>query len=344
MASTAGRMQTLVCEAPGKIGLEWRPVPLRGEDQVLVRVRRAGICGTDYHIFSGLHPFLSYPRLIGHELSGTVEQAPEGSRLRPGQIVAIEPYLACGTCHACRQGKTNCCTRLAVLGVHVDGGMCEWLVMPEPYVHPVDGLSLDQAAMIEFIAIGAHAVRRAGALAGRQALVVGAGPIGIATALMARIAGAEVTLADLDLGRLRLAAALVEGAATIHVGPDPVPEPAKAGHDAGFETVFDATGNRSAMERGFSLVAHGGLYVLVGVIKDDITFSDSEFHKREMTLMASRNATQEDFTHVIDSIRRGLIPTDGLLTHRTTLADAPRNLAEWTLRKEGLIKALIDIA
>ncbi len=337
-------MKALVCATPGQIALETRPVPARGPGEVLIRIRRAGICGTDFNIFAGHHPFLAYPRLIGHELSGTVEDAPEGSRFVPGQIVAIIPYIACGTCHACQNDKPNCCMNIAVLGVHKDGGMCEWLAVPEINVQSVDGLTLDQAATVEFLAIGAHAVRRAGAIAGRKVLVVGAGPIGLATALMASIAGAKVTLGDLDSDRLSLAAATIPLDATLVADQSFAASAQAATNGAGYDAVFDATGNRTSMERGFALVAHGGTYVFAGLIKDDITFSDPEFHKREITLMASRNATAEDFAHVITSIRTGLVPVGALLTHRTSLDDAAQNLSHWASHRTGLIKALIEIA
>ena len=337
------QMNALVCAAPGQIALETRPVPVRGPDEVLIRIRRAGICGTDFNIYAGHHPFLAYPRLIGHELSGTVAVAPAGSDLVPGQIVAVIPYIACGTCHACADGKPNCCMAIAVLGVHTDGGMCEWLCVPRINVQTVGDLTLDQAATVEFLAIGAHAVRRAGAMDGRRVLVVGAGPIGLATALMACIAGAQVTLADQDAARLTLAAATIPLTATLIADAGFATAVQRATQGAGYDAVFDATGNRTSMERGFALVAHGGTYVFAGLIKDDITFSDTEFHKREITLMASRNATAADFAHVIASIRSGAVPVAALLTHRTTLTDAAQNLAHWSQHKTGLIKAMIEV-
>jgi threonine dehydrogenase-like Zn-dependent dehydrogenase len=164
-------------------------LPARGPGEVLVRISRIGICGTDYHIFEGLHPYLQYPRVMGHELSAEVLEAGPDSAFQPGEPVIIIPYLFCGTCIACRKGKTNCCKTLQCLGVHCDGGMCERISLPEANIFPAGGLSLDEAAMVEFLAIGAHAVRRSRVQGGDRALVVGAGPIGIGTALFARIAG-----------------------------------------------------------------------------------------------------------------------------------------------------------
>ena len=120
-------MKTIVCERPLHLAVHERPIPLRGPGEVLVRIRRVGICGTDYHIFGGNQPYLSYPRVMGHELAATVEEADADADLAPGDVVTILPYLACDECIACRRGKPNCCTHLQVLGVHRDGGMAEYL-------------------------------------------------------------------------------------------------------------------------------------------------------------------------------------------------------------------------
>jgi len=338
-------MKALVCVRPQDIRGEERPRPERGPGHVLLRMRRAGICGTDYHIYAGKHPFLEYPRLIGHELAGEVVEAPEGSALTPGQVVTINPYLACGTCRACRRGKPNCCARISVLGVHADGGMCEWLSVPESAVIDATGLSLDQAAMVEFLAIGAHAVRRSGLSAGDEAVVIGAGPIGIAVALFARIAGAgRIVLADTRAPRLAYARdhlGFDEGV----VADDRLGETLAAMTGAEmFDHVFDATGNIHAMRAGLNWVAHGGSYTLVGVCKDDLVFADPEFHKRETTMIASRNALSVDFDHVIASIRSGAIPTDAIRTHGLTLDDAPRRLPELIAEADSVLKAIVTIA
>jgi 2-desacetyl-2-hydroxyethyl bacteriochlorophyllide A dehydrogenase len=337
-------MQALVCRAPGELVLEQRPVP--GEPPAgwaLVGVSHVGICGTDYHIFEGKHPFLEYPRVMGHEVSGTVLKAGEGVSLPVGETVIVNPYLACGTCIACRKGKPNCCTKIQVLGVHTDGAMCEEILVPAGNLYPANGLSAADAATVEFLAIGAHAVRRSLTPSGSRALVIGAGPIGIGTAIFSRIAGHEVTLLDMSAERLDFAARELGFSSTI--GPDvPAAEGvARATGGEGFDVVFDATGNTASIKSSFAHVAHGGALVIVSVVKDDISFSDPEFHKREMMVIGSRNATREDFDHVAESIRNGLVPLDRIVTHRTTLAEAPGDLARWAHEKSGLIKAVIAV-
>ena len=336
-------MKAVVCLAPHAIAVETRPSATRAQDEVLLKINRAGICGTDYHIYEGLHPFLKYPRVIGHELSATVVETPTSCKFEIGQQVVINPYIACGICHACKIGKPNCCMNIAVLGVHRDGGMCELISLPERNLISADGLSLDEAATVEFLAIGAHAVRRSGVGTGAKALVVGAGPIGLGAAIFAQIAGASVTLVDRDNERLQLASSATGIVNTITADADVAARIMQASNDDGFEAVFDATGSRASMEQSFAYVAHGGTYVFVGLIKGDITFADAEFHKREITLMASRNATAVDFDHVIAAIKSQKVPIAKVLTHRTSLAEVGHDLPRWSTDKTGLIKALVEI-
>ena len=324
-------VSTLVCSAPGTLVVESRPAPVPAEGEALVRPRRVGICGTDYHIFEGKHPFLAYPRVMGHELAVEVVAVPPGSPFAPGEICAVNPYLSCGVCRTCRAGKPNCCERISVLGVHRDGGMTGLLTLPAGNLVKSDGLSLDDCAVIEFLAIGAHAVRRADLERGDEVLVVGAGPIGLGVALFARLAGADVAITDMDPVR----AAEVADVAGVRAIP--------AAEKEAYDVVFDATGNRTAMEAGFEYVAAGGTYVMVGIVTERLTFSDPDFHRREMTLRASRNATAVDFERVIAAARNGDIDVARLITHRTSLEGAASDLATWATEKNGLIKAVIEI-
>lgn len=335
-------MESLVCAAPGELRIETRPRPQLSKGGVLVRPRRIGICGTDYHIYEGKHPFLQYPRVMGHELAVEVVE-PGSSKLTAGEICVVNPYLSCGTCIACRKGKPNCCIRISVLGVHQDGGMQELIAVSADNLISSSGLTIDGCATVEFLAIGAHAVRRGGVGAGDNALVIGVGPIGLGAALFARLAGAtKVALIDRDKERVEGIAAIT-GTNCLTFGNGLDQEVADYTGGNGFDVVFDATGNQASMQRGFDFVAHGGRYVLVSVVKDQITFSDPDFHRRELTLYGSRNATSEDFTRVVSAIRNGDVPLDRIITHRTSLADAVTNIPVWAHQKSGLIKAVIEI-
>ena len=330
-------MKALICPAPGTLLLtDITPPAPPPPGWVQLDVSHVGICGTDFHIYQGSHPFLAYPRIMGHEVSGVVGACGDGVSLQPGTRVILNPYLSCGTCGACRKGKDNCCSAIAVLGVHRDGAMCESLLVPQTNLYPAGDLPFEQAAVVEMLAVGAHAVRRSHADTG-SALVIGAGPIGIGTALFARLAGQRVTLLDTDKDRLGLMQDL--GFATLQ-SPDGIAETTSGNS---FDIVYDATGNAASMQAAFGYVAHGGALVLVSVVKDMISFSDPEFHKREMTLIGSRNALRQDFDQVIAALRDGLIPMDRIITHRTTLAGAATDLPKWAENRGGLVKAVIRI-
>ena len=332
------------CTAPGELVFGEQPAPgAPPEGWALVDVSHVGVCGTDYHIFEGKHPYLAYPRVMGHEVSGTVAAINGPSSVAVGQDVIINPYLSCGNCIACRGAKPNCCVSIQVLGVHRDGAMSEQILVPVENLLAADGLSLVEAATVEFLAVGAHAVRRSMAIGGGRALVIGAGPIGLGTALFARIAKQDVTVMDVSGERLALAARHL-GFLVIDGSKGRILERiSERTVGAGFDVVYDATGNSHSMQSAFAYVAHGGVMVMVSVVQDNITFSDPEFHKREMMLIGSRNATRADFQRVISSIRAGNIPIDRLVTHRTTLRDSPRDIALWAHQKSGLIKAMIDV-
>jgi 2-desacetyl-2-hydroxyethyl bacteriochlorophyllide A dehydrogenase len=335
-------MLTVICETPGKLVAEERAKPSRAPNEVLLRVKRVGVCGTDLHIFSGNQPYLAYPRVMGHELSGIVEEAEEASGLRAGDPVYVMPYLSCGKCVACRQGKTNCCVNIEVLGVHRDGAFTEYLSLPAQFVHKADGITLDQAAMIEFLAIGAHAVRRGGVQADERVLVVGAGPIGMAAAIFSKLRGANVTVLDTRRDRLDFCRRELNVDAAVQIGSKDKEELSHLTDGEFFDVVFDATGNSRAMERGFEFIAHGGRYVLVSIVRDTISFADPEFHKREATLLGSRNATAEDFATVVDALRAGRVPTAQLNTHRLKLSEVPAEFPGLMDAAAGVVKAIVE--
>jgi 2-desacetyl-2-hydroxyethyl bacteriochlorophyllide A dehydrogenase len=339
----SGSNKAIVCRQPNDLVLEARPPAVRGHGEARLEIVRVGICGTDYHIYEGRQPFLEYPRVIGHELAARIVEASEGGRFANGQLVVVNPYVACGRCHACRNGLPNACMRIGVLGVHRDGGMCEEICLPEENIIPAEGLSPDEAASVEFLAIGAHAVRRSGLKSGVRALIVGAGPIGLGTALFAKLAGGVVTVLDREASRLTFAADAANVDQTLLAEGDVGALIAEATQGDGFDVVFDATGSRESMEASFAFTAHGGRYVLVGLVKEAISFLDPEFHKREMTLVASRNATLEDFSTVIEAIKTGRAPIAKLITHRTTLDTVAADLPRWARDKRGLVKAMVTI-
>jgi 2-desacetyl-2-hydroxyethyl bacteriochlorophyllide A dehydrogenase len=338
-----GKMKTIECSEPYAFRMLEADIPKPGPGEVLLRVRRIGVCGTDLHAFQGNQPFFTYPRILGHELAGTVEVVHKDERiLLPGDEAAVVPYLECGTCIACRSGKTNCCVQLQVLGVHTDGGMQEYIVVPSDHLIRTKGMPLDHAAMLEPLSIGAHAVRRASLTPGERVLVIGAGPIGLGVMAFAKAKGAHVIAMDMNAERLRFCASWAGVDDTVHAAEATAALTALGNGDLP-AVVFDATGNARSMTAAFDYTAHGGTLVYVGLVKSDITFHDPLFHKKELTLMGSRNATAEDFEEVIRTVKAGGIDLGRYITHRAAFDDVIDAFEAWLQPESKVIKAIICI-
>ena len=338
-------MRAILLEAPEQLRFSPReepPAPEQGE--VLVRVQRIGVCGTDYHAFRGNQPFFTYPRVLGHELGvEVVEVGPNVHNVTVGARCAVRPYLECGHCSSCRRGKPNCCANMQVLGVHVDGGMCEMLLLPASHLHPTSHLSYEQLALVEPLAIGAHAVARSQLTAGERVLVVGAGPIGLAVTQFALLAGARVMVMDISEQRLIFVQRHWPSAFTID-GTGFDSDVLRQITDDDLPTaVFDATGNPHSMQAAFSYVGFGGRLIFVGLFPGDVTFHDPLFHSHEMTLLSSRNALATDFQSVIAEIEVGHILLAPWVTHHATLETLPEAFPQWIDVQSGIIKGIITV-
>ena len=336
-------MQTIVLEEPGRFVLADTAEPeAPGPDEALVRVRRVGICGTDLHAFRGKQPFFTYPRILGHELGVEVVALGSSSEtLKVGDRCAVEPYLNCGVCIACRRGKTNCCVRLQVLGVHVDGGMRSFVRVPMAKLHTSETLSLEQLALVETLGIGAHAVDRAGIEPGEFALVIGAGPIGLSVIQFAQAAGARVIALDTNTHRLSFARERmgVEHIVASHENPLAMIETLTGGDMP--TVVFDATGNADSMQSAFQYVAFGGRLVFVGLFLGDVRFYDPDFHRKEMTLLATRNATGPDFQRILGLLESGQVDTEPWITHRAEAAEMTDHFPRWLEPGTNVLKAVV---
>jgi 2-desacetyl-2-hydroxyethyl bacteriochlorophyllide A dehydrogenase len=337
-------MKTLVCSEPGKLEYTKGEKPLLQKGQAIIKIKRIGICGTDLHAFEGTQPFFTYPRILGHELSGELVDFDDAPGFAMGEAVSFIPYFHCGNCIACRQHKPNCCTQLQVCGVHVNGGMVEYLSVPSASLLHGEGLSLDELALVEPLAVGAHGVRRAGIEPGEFVLVVGAGPIGLGTMEFARIAGGNVIALDINEQRLRFCQERLQVPYTIHALSQNVTEQLAEMTNGDMPTVvIDATGSGTAINAAFPYMAHGARYVLIGLQKGDICFSHPEFHKREGTLMSSRNATRQDFEHVIASIKGGKVAPGNYITHHVSFEGVKDEFAQWLNPASGVIKAIVEM-
>jgi 2-desacetyl-2-hydroxyethyl bacteriochlorophyllide A dehydrogenase len=341
-------MKTLVLETPGKLVAADTPPPgAPAAGQALVRVHRVGVCGTDIHAFNGKQPFFTYPRILGHELGVEVLAVGEGvANVRPGDRCAVEPYLNCGRCIACRRGKPNCCTGLQVLGVHADGGHRGEILVPAAKLHPSSKLGYDQLALVETLGIGAHAVERAKVAPGETVAVIGAGPIGLSAIQFALAAGARVLVIDVNETRLAFCRDRLGLAAADLIDARSADVVAKLKELTGGDlpvAVFDATGNPKSMAAAFEYPAHGGRLVFIGLFPGDVTFNDPNFHRRELTLLASRNALPADFTRIIDLVETGKVDTTPWITHRAPFDEVPAVFASWTRPETGVLKAMIEV-
>jgi 2-desacetyl-2-hydroxyethyl bacteriochlorophyllide A dehydrogenase len=339
-------MLTLILDEPGRlVARDMLPPSGPGPGEALVRVHRVGVCGTDLHAFAGNQPFFTYPRILGHELGVEVLTVGAGvNNVRAGERCTVEPYLHCGTCIACRAGRPNCCRTLKVLGVHVDGGHRASIVVPAAKLHASARLSYDQLALVETLGIGAHAVARAALRAGEHVAVIGAGPIGLAVMQFALEAGARVIAVDVSASRLAFCRERLGVRDTIDARGDVVAELERLTQGDLPTAVFDATGNGRSMNAAFQYPAHGGRLILVGLVQGDVTFNDPNFHRRELTVLSSRNALPAEFTRIIGLLEAGRIDTTPWITHRATLAEVPAVFATWTDPAAGVIKAMIEIS
>lgn len=328
-------MRSLTLTAPHTF--EWTTLPpagAPGAGQVKVRIRAIGICGTDFSGYQGKMPFIEFPRILGHELGVEVlEVGPGVSHLRAGDRCSVEPYLNCGQCHACARGCTNCCETLAVLGVHCDGGMREEMILPAAKLHACNALAFEQLALVETLAIGCHAVNRAAVTASDDVLVIGAGPIGLTVIEFVRAAGARMTVLEMHARRRDFVREHYAGVEVV----ERLPEEFRA------QVIFDATGNARSMSSATSWARFTGRVVYVGITKEPVTLDDPLFHRRELTLLASRNAQSPDFPRILGMIEAGVIDTRPWISHRCVFGELPDQMPVWLKPETGVIKAVVGL-
>lgn len=338
-------MRAVILNEPGKLALTDAPEPAApGAGEALVRVHRIGLCGTDYHAFHGRQPFFSYPRILGHELGLEVLAVGEGvTNVAVGDKCSLEPYLHCGACSPCRKGATNCCAAIKVIGVHADGGMRERLIVPATKLHRSKILSYDALALVETLAIGAHAIDRALVRQGETVVVVGAGPIGLSTIQFALLRGARVFVIDRAASRLESCGRLYPGIVALDPGKPFADQLAALTAGDLADVVVDATGNLSSMGASLEYVGSTGRLVYVGLAQGEVCFDDPLFHRREMTLLGSRNALPRNFTEIIADMEKGTIDPLAWITHRCTFGEIPDKLPAWSDPSAGVIKGIVSV-
>ena len=332
-------MKAAIFDAPRALRLEDRAIPSPGLGEALVRVGAAGLCAGDLYIFQGRNPYVTYPRVGGHEIAGVVEAlGPDTDGPRLGTRVVVEPFIGCGECYPCRIGKYNCCARLSIIGVHREGGFAEHLVAPVAKLHVIpDGLSTFAASFAEPVAIGVQALRRAAVTPADIVLVLGAGPIGLAVLEAARARGCSVWITDVNAARLQMAASLgAEPIAAADLDADILDRT----HGEGAPVVIEATGVPSVMEQATHLVAAGGRVVVLGLTPQDATIRLPALGitRREMTVLGSR-ASANCMPEALALLASGAIRAPGIAT-AVTLAEAPDIFARLDLDHAALHKAV----
>lgn len=339
-------MKALQAAQPGTLAVVEIADPRPSNDEAVVEVHYVGICGTDMHAYKGSHPFVTYPRVLGHEISGVLVAPPRSATLPDGLAVGdnvvIEPYINCGACHMCAAGRPNACLQLKVLGVHIDGGMARRVAVRADKLFRVpEGLSLRDAAMAEPLGIGFHAVRRGGIGAGQKVFVIGSGTIGRAVLAGAMQAGARVAISELLAPRLEAARRL--GAELVLDAADPA-----AMHRAllewtggkGPDVVVEAAGTPETVQQCFELARPGGVVALVGMTSLPVSLVTRPIMAKELNVYASRNSTGV-LEPLLAALASRRIEAGAFVSHEIGLADAPRVILQMCEHPEQYLKVLV---
>ena len=338
-------MKALLLEAPKNFyKIEIDPPTPPGAGEALVRVHRIGICGTDISGYLGKMPFFSYPRIPGHELGVEVVAVGEGvTNVKPGDRCSVEPYINDPNSYSSRKGKPNCCEKLQVLGVHCDGGMRSEFLLPARKLHVSAKLAFEQLALVETLAIGCHAVNRADLQEGDSCLVIGAGPIGLATLEFVKLTGVKMIVVDMNEQRLDFCKRVMGVHHTIKLSENLERDLRDVTDGHLPDVVIDATGSSVSMSNAFGLVAPCGKLVYVGITTEEVKFRHPPFHKPEGTLLCSRNALPGDFDRIIGLIENGTIDTNPWITHRAPFDELPEIFPSFTKPETGVIKAIVEL-
>lgn len=334
-------MRYICCEKPGHLSLKEKEPPVLLPGNILLKIKIVGICGTDLHAYQGNQPFFSYPRILGHELATEIlEPGDSNTGLKAGDRVVIIPYINCEKCAACLAGKSNCCERLRVFGVHTDGGMQEIISIPERLLIPANDLSLEEITIVEPLSVGAHALRRSQIKKDETMIVIGCGPIGMGLIQLGKYIGAKVIAIDTNDYRLRLAKENFGADAIVNALQSPVDNVRELTQERLAHVAFDATGNRQAMESTINYIRHGGSIVLVGLTNGPLTFHHPSIHAKEATLLCSRNAAKGDFEFVMNVLRQKKFNTASYITRQTDYTAVLTDFGTWTAPDSRDIKIL----
>ena len=327
-------MKSVLLRDIGHVQLTEREIPERKQGEALIRIKTIGICGTDVNGFKGKGTKVNYPLIPGHEATGEIVDIDPGNPkgLQKGDLVIIDPYVYCGNCYPCSIGRTNCCEKLKVLGVHTDGCMSEYVVHPDNLLHKIpDGMSLESAALAEPLTIALHSLHRVSLGKGDKVLIFGAGPIGLLTAMAAIHYGGEPMIVDIVAERLQLARTL----GVRHVINPAVQDLSEevrtitAGRMA--EAVVEATGSSACIQNTMTCSSYCGRIALTGWPDRETPLDTFSVTKKELQIFGSRNSKNE-FGEAIDLIRKGGVDVNAIVSETIAFSDLPeaiRKIAEF---------------
>lgn len=336
-------MKAIFIREPGKVSLEEVPIPERNENEALIRVVKCGVCGSDVTAYRGTNPTIEYPILLGHEVSGIIEEIGENAKgLCVGDRVTVEPFTYCGSCYICRQGRYNDCPSLKTRGVQIPGTMTQFIVHKVSQIYKIpDNMTDDQAALVEPLTIALHGVHRVQVKPGETTLVIGAGTIGILAALAAQIYGSRVVLADPVDERLELATSMgVENVFNNGKG-DLKGHIEKLTDNWGADTIIECSGVKAMIEGTVHLAAFGGRIVFVGWPKGNSDFSTFWVSRKELDLFGSRNS-KNCFPEAIDLISSGRIPAEKLISAVVSMDEVESVITKLIGQSQKYVKAIVD--
>lgn len=335
-------MRALVLNGAYDLSYGERNMPERKEGEILIKMRAVSICGSDIHAIRGNQPLFTFPRVIGHEISALVVDAGDSVQFTEGDNVCVMPCIPCDSCMACKAGKTNCCSSLKLYGVHEDGGLQEYLSLPERFLlkSPFPD-RYEETALIEPLTIGYHAVSRMRPKPGKRLLILGAGPIGTACAVCARAIGMDVVLADISPARREFVRKTFAFSVFNPLDELEKAEVTESIAREGFDGVIDTTANKNSMEHAFEWIGHGGEIVFVGMFKGILEIDETAFHMKEPSLHVTRNSVPEDYRSVMRLWEEGRVDPGLFITNRTAFEDAATEILKWADGRQEVFKGIV---
>ncbi len=337
------KLRALMIRGPEDVGIETVPEPSRAPGEALLRVRRVGLCGSDLNSYRGRNPLVTFPRIPGHEIAGTIVEIDANQfGLAVGIDVTLSPYTSCGHCTACRNGRANACRNNQTLGVQRDGALTEYIAVPIEKLYAAS-LTLEELCLVEPLTVGCHAVARAGVAAGDTVAIFGCGGVGLGAVAAAAFRGATTVALDIDDSKLAIArdAGAEHTVHTLRQNPADILAELTGGH--GPDVVIEAIGLPQTFRAAVELVAFTGRVVYIGYAKEPVAYETRLFVQKELDIRGARNALPEDFRQVIRMLEQHRFPVHAAITTIAPLQQAPELLKAWSADPRRFTKIMIAL-